>query len=87
MADAKKTTTADNAGKDLPAPPRAPRGNALTFFREVRREATKVTWPSWKETWLTTVMVFIMVGVTMMFFLVVDSSLGVIVRWVLSSAG
>lgn len=87
MADAKKTVTADNAGKDLPAPARAPRGNVLTFFREVRREATKVTWPSWKETWLTTVMVFIMVGVTMMFFLVVDSGLGVAVRWLLSSAG
>ena len=33
---------------------------------------SKVTWPSWKETWLTTVMVFIMVGLTMMFFFVVD---------------
>ena len=39
---------------------------------EVRREMSKVTWPSWKETWLTTVMVFIMVGLTMVFFFVVD---------------
>ncbi len=38
----------------------------------VRREARKVTWPSWKETWLTTMMVFIMVGLTMVFFAVVD---------------
>jgi preprotein translocase subunit SecE len=87
MADAKKTATADNAGKELPAPARAPRGNIFTFFRDVRREAGKVTWPSWKETWLTTVMVFIMVGLTMVFFLAVDSSLGILVRWVLSAAG
>ena len=33
---------------------------------------SKVTWPSWKETWLTTMMVFIMVGLTMVFFFVVD---------------
>ena len=32
------------------------------FFREVRREMSKVTWPTWKETYLTTIMVFIMVG-------------------------
>ena len=39
---------------------------------EVRREMSKVTWPSWKETWLTSVMVFIMVGLTMVFFFAVD---------------
>jgi preprotein translocase subunit SecE len=33
---------------------------------------SKVTWPSWKETWLTTMMVFIMVGLTMVFFAAVD---------------
>ena len=33
---------------------------------------SKVTWPSWKETYLTTIMVFIMVGLTMMFFFGVD---------------
>jgi preprotein translocase subunit SecE len=86
MADTKKTATADNAGKELPAPART-RGGALAFFRDVRREGSKVTWPSWRETWLTTMLVFIMVGVTMVFFLAVDSALGVLVRWVLSSAG
>jgi len=73
MAEAtKRTGTA--AGKDLPAPSK-PRANPLAFFQEVRREASKVTWPTWKETWLTTVMVFIMVGVTMVFFFGVDSIL------------
>ena len=44
----------------------------LNFVQEVRSEAGKVTWPSWKETYLTTMMVFIMVGLTMVFFAVVD---------------
>jgi preprotein translocase subunit SecE len=58
-------------GKDLPAPAK-PRANPMAFFQEVRREASKVTWPTWKETWLTSVMVFIMVGLTMVFFFGVD---------------
>ena len=33
------------------------------FIREVRQETAKVTWPSRKETAVTTVMVFIMVVV------------------------
>ena len=48
------------------------RVSPMQFFQEVRREMSKVTWPSWKETWLTTMMVFIMVGLTMVFFAVVD---------------
>ena len=73
MADATKKT-ADGAGKDLPAPPR-PRGNPLAFFGEVNRERKKVTWPTWKETWLTASMVGIMVGITMLFFFGVDALL------------
>ncbi len=71
MADATKKT-ADTAGKDLPAPVRR-RTNPLAFFGEVRREVSKVTWPSWKETWLTSAMVFIMVGLTMVFFFGIDA--------------
>jgi preprotein translocase subunit SecE len=55
---------------DLVPPSR--RVSPLQFFTEVRREMSKVTWPSWKETWLTTMMVFIMVGLAMVFFSVVD---------------
>jgi len=84
MADTAKKT-ADTAGKDLPAPPRR-RGNPLTFFTEVRREASKVTWPSWKETYLTTMMVFIMVGITMVFFFGVDKLLEYLVLFKLIGA-
>ena len=57
-----------------PAPVR--RVGPLQFFQEVRRETSKVTWPSWKETYLTTIMVFIMVVLSMVFFAVVDYALG-----------
>ena len=85
MADATKKT-ADTAGKDLPAPVRR-RTNPLAFFVEVRREVSKVTWPSWKETWLTSVMVFIMVGLTMVFFFGVDYLLSYGERLLIGAAG
>ena len=69
MADVTKKTVVE-ADAEAPAPRR--RVSPMQFFQEVRREMSKVTWPSWKETWLTTMMVFIMVGLTMVFFAVVD---------------
>ena len=67
------TDTTSASSKELPAPaPRASRG-VMQFIREVRREGIeKVTWPTFKETYLTTMMVFIMVGLTMLFFFIVD---------------
>jgi len=88
MADGKKAATMDQAGKELPAPPqRARRGGPLQFYREVRSEVAKVTWPSWKETYLTTIMVFIMVGLLMMFFFLVDSILAYGEKLLISAAG
>jgi preprotein translocase subunit SecE len=69
MAEVTKRTDGGDGGD---APVAARRTTPLEFFNQVRREAKKVTWPSWKETWLTTMMVFIMVGLTMVFFAVVD---------------
>ena len=69
MADVTKKTEVET---DAEAPVARRRVSPLQFFQEVRREMSKVTWPSWKETWLTTMMVFIMVGLTMVFFAVVD---------------
>ena len=69
MVDVTKKTVIE-ADAEAPVPRR--RTSPLQFFQEVRREMSKVTWPSWKETWLTTMMVFIMVGLTMVFFAVVD---------------
>ncbi|MGE0714986.1 MAG: preprotein translocase subunit SecE [Alphaproteobacteria bacterium] len=42
------------------------------FVRQVRQEVAKVTWPTRKETGITTLMVFVMVFLAAIFFLVVD---------------
>jgi preprotein translocase subunit SecE len=68
---------AEETSKDVTPTPVRRGGNPFQFFAEVRREASKVTWPSWKETYLTTIMVFIMVVLSMTFFAVVDYALGV----------
>ena len=87
MADATKKT-ADSAGKGVPVPAPVRRTGIAQFFREVWREGIeKVTWPSWKETWLTTMMVFIMVGLTMVFFFVVDTVLAYGERLLIGAAG
>jgi preprotein translocase subunit SecE len=51
------------------------RTSPAQFFREVRAEGRKITWPSRRETWITTVMVMIMVAVSGVFFLIVDEVL------------
>jgi len=57
------------------------------FIREVRQETAKVTWPSRKETGVTTLMVFIMVVVMAVFFALVDVMLGNAVRCLLGLGG
>ncbi|MBV9997386.1 MAG: preprotein translocase subunit SecE [Caulobacteraceae bacterium] len=57
------------------------------FFREVRAEARKVTWTSWKETWITSVMVGIMVVAAALFFFGVDAVFGLAMRWFLKFGG
>ena len=42
------------------------------FLQEVRSETEKVTWPSRRETAITTVMVFIMATLASLFFLLAD---------------
>ena len=42
------------------------------FLREVQVEGRRVTWTSWKETWITSVMVGIMVIITALFFFGLD---------------
>ncbi len=59
----------------------------IEFFRQVRQEANKVTWPSRKETLVTGAMVFVMVMITGLFFLVVDQALSFAVRILLGLRG
>jgi preprotein translocase subunit SecE len=61
--------------------------NIGQFIREVRQETAKVTWPTRKETMVTTVMVFVMVFLAAIFFWVVDLVLGSAVRFLLGLGG
>jgi preprotein translocase subunit SecE len=58
--------------------PRIPvaKTNPLEFLREVRQETAKVTWPTRKETLITTAMVFVFVIIAAIFFLIVDQIIG-----------
>jgi preprotein translocase subunit SecE len=42
------------------------------FLQEVRSETQKVTWPTRRETAITTLMVFIMAAAAAVFFLIAD---------------
>ncbi|MBU6298401.1 MAG: preprotein translocase subunit SecE [Alphaproteobacteria bacterium] len=76
MAETTKKTADASDGKELSAPvPTRRRGGLVQFYNDVIREMKKVTWPTGKETWLTTVMVFIMVSLTVVFFFFVDAVL------------
>jgi len=57
--------------------------NPVEFMQEVRQETAKVTWPTWKEVWITTLMVLLMVTLASVFFLLTDQALGLLVRLVL----
>jgi len=46
--------------------------NPLQFIQQVRSEVSKVVWPTRREVFLTTVMVFIMATLTAIFFALVD---------------
>ena len=56
-------------------------------MRDVRQEVAKVTWPTRKETMITTAMVFVMVFLAAMFFLLVDMGLSRIVKFILGIGG
>jgi preprotein translocase subunit SecE len=54
--------------------------NLAQFIREIRHETEKVTWPTRKETAISTGMVLLMVFLAAIFFLLVDQVLAVAVR-------
>jgi preprotein translocase subunit SecE len=54
--------------------------NAAEFVQQVRQETSRVTWPSRKETMVTTAMVFLMVFIAAAFFFVVDQVMSYGVR-------
>jgi len=53
------------------------------FMQEVRAEVQKVTWPSRRETAITTAMVFVMAAIAGVFFLIADQIIRLVVTAVL----
>ena len=52
----------------------------VEFFQQVRQEVSRVTWPTRRETMVTTAMVFVMVFIAAIFFFVVDQMFSAGVR-------
>lgn len=61
--------------------------NPFKFMQEVRQETNKVTWPSRRETAITTAMVFVFAALASVFFLVADQIIRVAVTLVLGVGG
>lgn len=58
--------------------------NPFQFLQDVRNEASKVTWPSRRETLITSALVLAMVVAASVFFVAVDQTLRILVGFVLS---
>ncbi|QPC41327.1 preprotein translocase subunit SecE [Kaustia mangrovi] len=57
--------------------------NPFQFVQQVRAEMAKVTWPTRKETMITTAMVMVMVAFASVFFLIADQILSWVVGYIL----
>jgi preprotein translocase subunit SecE len=58
--------------------------NPFEFLQQVRSEATKVTWPTRRETLITTALVVLMVIVASIFFIAVDQTIRIVLGFILS---
>ena len=64
--------------------PKKPRVSVPQFINQVNAERRKIVWPSRKETWISSVMVFIMVAIASVFFFLVDTGLAFASRFILA---
>jgi preprotein translocase subunit SecE len=53
------------------------------FLQEVRSETSKVIWPSRRETMITTIMVFVLVALSSIFFFVTDQVIRMLITFIL----
>ena len=61
--------------------------NPAEFVQQVRQEGAKVTWPTRKETTVSTGMVFVMVILAALFFFLVDQVMAFGVRLIFGLGG
>ena len=58
--------------------------NPFVFLQQVRSETAKVTWPSRRETMISTVMVLVFAVIAMIFFFTADVAMGYAIERLLS---
>ncbi len=61
----------------------ASRTNPFAFLQQVRSEASKIVWPTRRETAISTIMVFVFVVMASLFFLLADQALSFGVTYLL----
>jgi preprotein translocase subunit SecE len=61
--------------------------NPFQFIQQVRTEGAKIVWPTRREVFLTTIMVFALSAITALFFSVVDISIRAGLQALLSAVG
>ncbi len=64
----------------------ASKTNPIAFLKQVRSETAKVTWPSRRETMISTVMVFVLVFLAAVLFFAADQLMGWLIGLVLSAS-
>ena len=64
----------------------ASKTNPIAFLQQVRSETKKVTWPSRRETMISTVMVFVMVFLAAVFFFAADQLMGWLIGLILNAS-
>lgn len=55
----------------------------IEFIKQVRQEVSRVTWPSRKETTVSTMMVFVMVTISAIFLFFADQIISFLIQLIL----
>lgn len=69
------STDVEKSGKKRTGP--------IEFFKQVRQEMGRVTWPTRKETVISTIMVFVMVVIASVFLFFVDQIISFLIQIIL----
>jgi len=62
-------------------------GRARQFLTEVRAELSRVTWPTRREVWATTIVVIVISTIIGVYLYLVDLSLSALVAWIFDRVG
>ncbi len=61
--------------------------NPFVYLQQVRDEARKVVWPSWRETVISTIMVLVMAALAAVFFFAADQLFAIAIELILNIGG